>query len=62
MSEYTWMCLYKQVSEYTSGSTYAKILNLAKFWIWKCSKYASVHGVINIPEYALTELWIYCRF
>ena len=31
MSEYDWMCLNKQDSEYASGPKYAKILNVAKF-------------------------------
>ena len=42
MAEYAWMCLYKQDSEYASGSKYAKLLNIAKFWIWQGSQYASV--------------------
>ena len=42
MSEYAWMCLYKQDSEYALGPKYAKILDIAKFWIWKDSQYASV--------------------
>ena len=31
MSEYTWMRLNKQDSEYPFGPKYAKILNMAKF-------------------------------
>ena len=31
MSEYAWMCLYKQDSEYASGPKHAKILNMARF-------------------------------
>ena len=42
MPEIAWMCLYKYDSEYTSGLKYAKLLNMAKFWIWKGSQYASV--------------------
>ena len=42
MPEFAWMCLYKYDSEYTSGLKYAKLLNMAKFWIWKGSQYASV--------------------
>ena len=42
MPEYAWMCLYKQDSEYALGPKYAKILDIAKFWIWKDSQYASV--------------------
>ena len=40
--EYVWMCLYKQDSEYALGPKYAKIQNMAKFWIWQGSPYASV--------------------
>ena len=36
------MCLYKQDSEYALGPKYAKILNMAKFWIWQASQRASV--------------------
>ena len=36
------MYLNKEDSEYGCGSKYAKILNMAKFWIWQCSQYASV--------------------
>ena len=36
------MCLYKQDSEYASGSKYAKILNMAKFSIWQGSQYANI--------------------
>ena len=42
MSEYAWMCLNKQDFQYTSGPKYAKVLNIAKFWIWQGSQYASV--------------------
>ena len=42
MPEYAWMCLYKQDSAYASHPKYAKILNMAKFWIWQGSQYASV--------------------
>ena len=41
MPEYTWMGLNKQDSEYASGPKYAKILNMAKFWMWQSSQYAS---------------------
>ena len=40
--ECAWMCLYKQDSEYFSGSKYAKILNMIEFWILQGSQYASV--------------------
>ena len=42
MPEYAWMYLNKQDSEYALGPKYAKILNMAKFWIWQDSQYASV--------------------
>ena len=34
MPEHAWMCLYKQDFEYVSGPKYAKILIMAKLWIW----------------------------
>ena len=49
MPEYAWMCLNKQDSEYNYGSKYPKILNMAKFWIWQGSQYASV---TQCSEYA----------
>ena len=49
MPEYAWTCLNKQDSEYTYGSKYSKILNMAKFWIWQGSQYASV---TKCSEYA----------
>ena len=36
------MCLNKQDSEYTLDHKYAKILNMAKFWISQTSQYFSV--------------------
>ena len=42
-------CLYKQDPEYASGPKYANILNMAKFWIWQGSQYASI---AQRPEYA----------
>ena len=42
MPEYAWMCLDKQDSEYASGPKYAKIVNMAKLWIWQGSQYGSV--------------------
>ena len=43
MPEYSWMCLYKQDSEYASAPKYAIILHgMAKFWIWQGSQYANV--------------------
>ena len=48
MPEYAWMCLDKQDSEYASGPKYAKIVNMAKFWIW--------HGFSIWERY--TAFWI----
>ena len=42
MSEHAWMCLNKQDYEYASGPKYAKVLNMAMFWIWQGPQYASV--------------------
>ena len=42
MPEYVRWCLNKQDSEYALGPKYAKILNMAKFWIWQDSQYVSV--------------------
>ena len=42
MPDYAWMCIYKQGSEYASGPKCVKILNMAKFWLWQGSQYASV--------------------
>ena len=36
------MCLNQQDSEYAWGHKYAKNVNMAKFWIWQGSPYASV--------------------
>ena len=46
MSECAWMYQYKQDSEYAWGHKYAKILNMAKFWIWRagssiCERYTA---------------------
>ena len=38
MPEYAWICLNKQNSEYATALKYAKILNMAKFWIWQGSQ------------------------
>ena len=64
MPQYTWMCLYKEDSEHALGHKYAKILNMAKFWIWQGSQYAvtlnmlyrawNVSWVLNMPW-----LWIW---
>ena len=47
------MCLYKHYSEYASGPKYAKILNIAKLWIWQASQYASI---TQRSEYA--RIWL----
>ena len=36
------MCLHKQDPRYASGPKYAKILNMAKFWMSQVSQYACV--------------------
>ena len=58
------MCLFEQDSEYASSPKYAKILNMAKFSIWKSSQYASVtqrskyrvtqelHRALNMSHYS----------
>ena len=51
MPKYTWMCVYKQDSEYALGANYAKIFNNVKFWIWQGSEYARVTQDGNMPEY-----------
>ena len=51
------MCLYKQDFEYAWGPKYAKsseygrVLNML-----------ALHSVLNMPEYALTELCMYLTF
>ena len=45
-------CLYKQNSEYALDPKYAKILNIAKFWMWQGSQYANIS---QHSEYALAE-------
>ena len=52
MLEYVWMWLYKHDSVYASGRKYVKILNMAKFWIWQGSQYASVTQHSEYSEYA----------
>ena len=37
MPKNSWMCRDKQDSGYVSGPKYAKILNIAKFWLWQGS-------------------------
>ena len=41
MSQYAWMCIYKQDSEYALGPK-AKVLNMGKLWICQGFQYASV--------------------
>ena len=53
--EYAWMWLNKQDSEYAYGPKYANILNMAKFWTWQGSQYASVSQRLNMPENALLD-------
>ena len=52
------MCLHKQDPWYASGPKYAKILNMAKFWMSQVSQYASVE---QRSEYILNSeyVWIY---
>ena len=56
MSEYAWMCLYKQDSEYGLGPEYATIMNMAKFWIWQgfqCANITQHSEYARICLYAL---------
>ena len=48
MSEYAWMCLYKQDSEYAWGPKYAKILNMAGFSTI-CQRYRAFWICHNMP-------------
>ena len=56
------MCLYKRILNMP------RVLNMPKLWIWQIYEYGKVfnmralHSVLNMPEYALTEVWIYLRF
>ena len=58
MPEYDWNWLYKQDSEYASGPKYAKILVMAKFWIWQSSQYANVTQRFEYTRICL-EFWMY---
>ena len=51
MPEYTWICLNKQDSEHASSPKYAKILNIAKFWIWQGSQYANIMQGAKYVQY-----------
>ena len=62
MPEYAWICLYKQDSKYVSGPGYAKILNMAKFWLCSILNMIELRSVLDMPEHALTEFWIYLEF
>ena len=42
MPEYDWICLKKQDSEYALGPTYARILNMTRFWIWQGFQYVTI--------------------
>ena len=42
MSEFAWICLNKQDSDYAVGPKHAEIMNMAKFRIWQGSQYDSV--------------------
>ena len=63
MPKYSWMCLNKQDPIYVPGSKCVKIL-----WIWQSSDYGRVfnmrelHSVVNMPEYALADFWIFLGF
>ena len=56
MSEYVWMWLNRQ--EYALGCKYAKILNMAKFWIWQGSQYVRVLQRSEYVRIVLAEFWI----
>ena len=56
MAEYAWMYLDKQDSEYASGPKYAKILNMAKFYIWQGSQYANVLQRSEYPRICLDKV------
>ena len=62
--EYAWICLNKQGSKYASDYKHAKILNMAKFWIWQDSQYTSIIQPKR-SEYArifLDRIWTWYRF
>ena len=59
MPEYVWMCLYKQDSKYTSGPKYPKSQNSEH---GRDFNMQALHGVLSMPEYALTRFWVYLRF
>ena len=53
MPEYFWKCPNKQGSEYTPNAKYAKILNIAKFWIWQGCQYWSLTQRSEYPTILL---------
>ena len=53
MSEYAWICLYKQDSEYVSDPKYAKILNMASSEYDRVLNMLELQSVLDIPEYVL---------
>ena len=64
-----WMCM--NMHEYAWTNKIFKmspLLNMSKLWAWPSSEYDRVfnmrvlQNILNMPEYALTELWIYLRF
>ena len=56
------MCLHKQDPWYASGPKYAKILNMAKFWMSHVSQYASVEQRSEYSriffDWVLNTYWI----
>ena len=60
--EYAWIGLNKQVLNVTRN------LNMPKFWILQTFEYGRIlhmqvlHSILNMPEYALSEFWIYLGF
>ena len=40
--EYVWVHLNKQGSKFASNPKHAKILSLAKFWMWQDSQYVGL--------------------
>ena len=62
MSEYAWMRLNKQESEYASDTKYTKILNIGKSNYDRALSMRVLHSALNMPEYALIEFWIQFGF
>ena len=38
------------------------LVNMVKFWYGKALYMREVHNVLNMPEYTMTEFWIYLEF